>query len=106
MATLYTHQAPIRVGLVPVAKPDDEAGSLLAQVFYKLVEEKDGAEAVSLLSGVSGCNETIVFAQTSRSKRDTYCYYTGWGQLLNFVLGNLPHHTAAFLYLACSVALL
>lgn len=52
LITLYNHQAPIRIGFVPVAKEGDEVGALLVQVFYKLVDEKDGAEAVTMLTQV------------------------------------------------------
>ncbi|XP_067949349.1 UDP-glucose:glycoprotein glucosyltransferase 1-like [Watersipora subatra] len=45
-ASLYSHQAPIRIGFVPVALNNDPVGELLVQVFYKLVDDKDGVEAI------------------------------------------------------------
>ena len=52
LASLYAHQAPIRIGLVPVAKHDDEVGVLLTQVFFKLIDEKDGPDAILALAEV------------------------------------------------------
>ena len=52
LVSLYSHQAPIRVGVLPVANEEDEAGALLAQIFYKLVEETDGPEALLKLAEV------------------------------------------------------
>lgn len=59
LVTLYSHQAPIRMGLVPVAKEGDAVGSLLAQVFYKLIEEKEGPDTLTLMSGVSGYHSKL-----------------------------------------------
>ncbi|KAF6038703.1 UGGT2 [Bugula neritina] len=50
LSSLYEHQTPIRIGLVPVAKEDDTPAVTLAQAFYKLVDEVEGPEAVKKLA--------------------------------------------------------
>jgi len=52
LSSLYEHQTPIRIGLVPVAKEEDMPAVTLAQAFYKLVDEVEGPEAVRKLAKV------------------------------------------------------
>lgn len=49
---LYQHSTPIRIGLLPIAADDDEAGSLLVQIFHHLVDDSNGVAALTRLAEV------------------------------------------------------